>query len=252
MFFIIPLSFIGRASYLSWVTPNLTIWDALLKVSSDYITGGIFAGSLLVSLVTSVMELKKIPDFFYLFSILYKHINLPNKIGLGGGEFVNMMEDGASSGDKNPSNKSDGYEEAKAKLDKSINEANIAALNYEKEAMDLHRKYSRMQFEKKGIPKRIQEMEALSRKDKILALILAKRDRNGEALYDVFSEASTKKKDECRRLAARIEHIDKQFKDDVLKFEELMEKRLNKNLEARSLEDEINSLNQNQSNNSDN
>ena len=119
------------------------------------------------------------------------------------------MEDSISLEDKNPLNKLNKYKEVKAKLNKSINKVNITALNYKKEAMDLHRKYSKMQFKKKGILKRIQEMEALSRKDKILALILAKCDRNGEALYNVFSKAFIKKKDKCHCFAARIEHINK-------------------------------------------
>lgn len=249
VFFIIPLSFIGRASYLSWVTPNLTILDALLNVSSDYITGGIFAGSLLVSLVTSVMEFNKIPDLFYLFSIVYKHINLSNKIDLGDGGFVNMMD---GIGDKNPSSKSEGYGEKIDKLITSEKEASAAAVKYEKEAQDLQENHVVMFNEKKAILKKIPKIEASSQKDKLLALILAKRDKDGKALFDVFSESSTSKNDECRRLTAKVEEIEKQAEADYVKYGELLEKQHDKWIEADSLQNEINSLILDQRNNKDN
>lgn len=84
VFFILPLSFIGRAYYLSLIVPDLVFKDALLKISGDYISGGIFAGSLLISFVTSLMEFNKIPDVFHIFSTIFKHIDQSNKIDTQG------------------------------------------------------------------------------------------------------------------------------------------------------------------------
>jgi len=73
------------------------MWEALSNVSSDYISAGIFAGSLLVNLVYSIMEFNKIPDFFALFSLLIKNINFSPNLKLDEGGFVNFMNKDDSS-----------------------------------------------------------------------------------------------------------------------------------------------------------
>src|SRR6516225_3384561 len=73
IFFILPLSFLGRAGYLSYAY-DINFLNALYKVSFDYITVGIFAGSLLVNIVTSYLELNEIKDVFNLVYCIFNII----------------------------------------------------------------------------------------------------------------------------------------------------------------------------------
>lgn len=203
-----------------------------------------------MSLVTSVMELHKIPDLFHLlFSYLYKLINLSNKIDSGGVLVNSMNMDGGGTTMSNPNTSSNSkgqfleYYYAREK-------ASDIALKSDREAAYIAKLRSDLSEERSKIQNTtLPQTEELSRREKLVASLLAKRDKDGKALYDAFYEASINSKDECSRLTARVKDIDSKGRDYREQYLERIEYARKKRREVKSFDNNINSLSDETNNN---